>query len=198
MRLPAISPTSMKAEAAALIATRPTAKNLEWAVHRMQGPSRSAATAEERLACALRTAQEITDEDADFCRRIGQHGLELIREDCQAQERRAREHPDPLQRRLAGVRGLRHRPRPRLCGLRRRDSRPRLGGRDPPAQPGRRPDDLGTGPPRRAAHAHPRQRRRASHAARPGGHRVCRFRPHHCRRRRGQQDRHLSQGARGA
>ncbi len=70
----------MQAEALALIATRPTARNLEWAVERMQKALTSCSTPEDRVACALRVAQEITDEDADFCRRIGQHGLELIRE----------------------------------------------------------------------------------------------------------------------
>ena len=70
----------MKAEAAALIATRPTAKNLEWAVDRMQKALAACATPEDRRAGALRTATEITDEDADFCRRIGLHGRELIRE----------------------------------------------------------------------------------------------------------------------
>jgi methylthioribose-1-phosphate isomerase len=70
----------MKSEAAALIATRPTAKNLEWAVVRMEKALTACATADARLACALRTATEITDEDADFCRRIGLHGKELIRE----------------------------------------------------------------------------------------------------------------------
>ena len=68
------------AEAAALHATRPTAKNLEWAVARMQKALGACVTSEDRLACALRTAQEITDEDADFCRRIGLHGCEVIRE----------------------------------------------------------------------------------------------------------------------
>ena len=70
----------MQAEAAALVATRPTAKNLEWAVVRMQKALAACAAPEERLACALRVATEITDEDADFCRRIGLHGRELIRE----------------------------------------------------------------------------------------------------------------------
>jgi len=70
----------MRTEAAALIATRPTAKNLEWAVACMQKALAACTTPEERLACALRIAQEITDEDADFCRRIGLHGRELIRE----------------------------------------------------------------------------------------------------------------------
>ena len=72
--------TRVQAEAAALIATRPTAKNLEWAVVRMQQALASCTTPAARLACALRTAQEISDEDAEFCRRIGQHGCELIRE----------------------------------------------------------------------------------------------------------------------
>jgi methylthioribose-1-phosphate isomerase len=70
----------MRSEAAALIATRPTAKNLEWAVARMHKALAGCTTPEDRLACALRVAQEITDEDADFCRRIGLHGRELIRE----------------------------------------------------------------------------------------------------------------------
>ena len=70
----------MKTEAAALIATRPTAKNLEWAVVRMQKALAPCRTPAERRDCALLTATEISDEDADFCRRIGQHGCELIRE----------------------------------------------------------------------------------------------------------------------
>jgi len=70
----------MKAEALALIATRPTARNLEWAVERIQQALESCDLPEERLACALRVATEITDEDAEFCRRMGVHGLELIRE----------------------------------------------------------------------------------------------------------------------
>ena len=70
----------MHAEASALIATRPTAKNLEWAVVRMQQALASCTTPESRLACAVQTAQEISDEDADFGRRIGLHGCELLRD----------------------------------------------------------------------------------------------------------------------
>jgi methylthioribose-1-phosphate isomerase len=64
-----------------LIATRPTAVNLEWAVRRCladiqaAGPDVSA-----QIIAARQTALEIADEDADFCRRIGEHGVELIAE----------------------------------------------------------------------------------------------------------------------
>ncbi|HAL91749.1 MAG TPA: S-methyl-5-thioribose-1-phosphate isomerase [Verrucomicrobia bacterium] len=69
----------MQAEAAALLATRPTAKNLEWAVNRMQKALATLAPT-DRIDCARREAQAITDEDAEFSRRMGQHGLALIRE----------------------------------------------------------------------------------------------------------------------
>ena len=69
------------AEAAArLLKTRPTASNLAWAVSRL----RSAMEKEEGVAAkrrrAFAEAQAIADEDADFCRRIGEHGLAVIRE----------------------------------------------------------------------------------------------------------------------
>ena len=62
-----------------LIATRPTAVNLAWAVERQLREISKAASREEKIQTAWRTAAEIADEDADWCRRIGQHGLELIR-----------------------------------------------------------------------------------------------------------------------
>ena len=63
-----------------LVATRPTAVNLAWAVNRQvaaiaAAPDDPAA----RVQVALATAHAIADEDADFCRRIGQHGVALIR-----------------------------------------------------------------------------------------------------------------------
>ena len=70
---------AMQAEAAALVATRPTAQNLEWAVGRMQ-TALAACPPPDRAETARREAQAISDEDADFCRRIGQHGLPLLRE----------------------------------------------------------------------------------------------------------------------
>lgn len=63
-----------------LTATRPTAANLAWAVRRQLVAMRTVPTAEAKVEAAFRTATEIADEDADFCRRIGQHGLALIRE----------------------------------------------------------------------------------------------------------------------
>jgi methylthioribose-1-phosphate isomerase len=61
-----------------LKATRPTAVNLAWAVDRQERAMSAATTPEERIAIALRTAQAIADEDAEACRMIGQHGLQLI------------------------------------------------------------------------------------------------------------------------
>jgi methylthioribose-1-phosphate isomerase len=64
-----------------LIATRPTAVNLEWAVRRQIAAIRGAAPdVDAMLAAALHTAHEIADEDADYCHRLGQHGKSLIQE----------------------------------------------------------------------------------------------------------------------
>ncbi|MEI6034068.1 MAG: S-methyl-5-thioribose-1-phosphate isomerase [Verrucomicrobiae bacterium] len=61
-----------------LKATRPTAVNLAWAVDRQERAISSAGSPAEKVAVALRTAQEIADEDAAACRRIGEHGVERI------------------------------------------------------------------------------------------------------------------------
>jgi len=63
-----------------LKATRPTAVNLVWALDRQMVEISKAESTEDKIAIALRTAQEIADEDASFCRRLGEHGLPLIRE----------------------------------------------------------------------------------------------------------------------
>ncbi|HEX5170603.1 MAG TPA: S-methyl-5-thioribose-1-phosphate isomerase [Cyclobacteriaceae bacterium] len=63
-----------------IISTRPTAVNLAWAVNRQLDALQKGATAEEKIAIAYQTAGCIADEDADFCKRIGEHGLKLIRE----------------------------------------------------------------------------------------------------------------------
>ncbi len=60
-----------------LKATRPTAVNLAWAVAR-QLKVLDGAPPEQRIQTALNTAQAIADEDADFCRRIGEHGVSLL------------------------------------------------------------------------------------------------------------------------
>ncbi|MCB0180621.1 MAG: S-methyl-5-thioribose-1-phosphate isomerase [Anaerolineae bacterium] len=62
-----------------LKATRPTAVNLEWAVKRQLSVIEAAGNdIEVKIQTAFDMAQTIADEDADFCRRIGQHGLPLI------------------------------------------------------------------------------------------------------------------------
>jgi methylthioribose-1-phosphate isomerase len=66
--------------AAKLKATRPTAVNLSWAVERQLRNIAEAQNAKQKVAIALRTARSIADEDAEHCRSIGQHGLELIQE----------------------------------------------------------------------------------------------------------------------
>jgi methylthioribose-1-phosphate isomerase len=66
--------------AAQLKATRPTAVNLSWAVERQLRNIAEGKNVTEKVALALRTATSIADEDAEHCRMIGQHGLELIRE----------------------------------------------------------------------------------------------------------------------
>ncbi|HQQ74237.1 MAG TPA: S-methyl-5-thioribose-1-phosphate isomerase [Pseudomonadales bacterium] len=61
-----------------LIATRPTAINLRWAVERIQR-STSTSTMSNKAKVALQEATLICDEDADICSRIGDHGLSLIK-----------------------------------------------------------------------------------------------------------------------
>ena len=63
---------------ATLAATRPTAVNLGWALSRMQARL-VALPAGSRAAAAWREAAAIAEEDADQCRRIGEHGLALLR-----------------------------------------------------------------------------------------------------------------------
>jgi len=65
--------------AAKLKATRPTAVNLAWAIERQMKSIATINSVEERQRVAFQTAREIADEDAEYCRRIGEHGLELIR-----------------------------------------------------------------------------------------------------------------------
>lgn len=70
--------SSLQAGAETLIATRPTAANLARAVNRQLAAMEEGRTIAEKIGIARRVAAEIADEDADFCRHIGQHGLQLI------------------------------------------------------------------------------------------------------------------------
>jgi methylthioribose-1-phosphate isomerase len=72
---------AMQAAAQQLMATRPTAVNLEWAAKRQLAAIAAAGDdVETKIEAVASMAQEIADEDADFCRRIGEHGLSLIAE----------------------------------------------------------------------------------------------------------------------
>ena len=71
---------ALKSAAETLKATRPTAVNLEWAVDRqLEAISQAEGDIATKIQAALDTAAAIADEDADFCRRIGQNGLPLIK-----------------------------------------------------------------------------------------------------------------------
>ncbi|HEY5239487.1 MAG TPA: S-methyl-5-thioribose-1-phosphate isomerase [Rhizomicrobium sp.] len=62
-----------------LLETRPTAVNLRWALKRMRDALRNHPHA-ERAALAWREAAALCDEDVETCRRIGEHGLAILRE----------------------------------------------------------------------------------------------------------------------
>jgi methylthioribose-1-phosphate isomerase len=64
---------------ALLIATRPTAINLKWALDEMMAAVRNRARA-ERVEAAYKRAQDIADEDVEINAAIGRHGLKLIEE----------------------------------------------------------------------------------------------------------------------
>ncbi len=68
----------VRAEGEKLVATRPTAVNLAWAVERQLKTMEAAGDVETMIETARQTAQAITDEDAEFCRRIGEHGVSII------------------------------------------------------------------------------------------------------------------------
>ncbi|HEY1612399.1 MAG TPA: S-methyl-5-thioribose-1-phosphate isomerase [Rhizomicrobium sp.] len=60
-----------------LLATRPTAVNLRWALARMRDRLRNQPR-ETRAAAAWREAALLCDEDVETCRRIGENGLALL------------------------------------------------------------------------------------------------------------------------
>jgi len=71
------SDESLERAYALLLATRPTAINLKWALDEVVSVVRNRPRA-ERAAAALRRASEICDEDVAINRAIGRHGLKLI------------------------------------------------------------------------------------------------------------------------
>jgi len=72
------SDASLDTACRTLLATRPTAINLAWALGQIGDVVRHRPPS-ERFAAAWARAAEICDEDVETCRRIGEHGLEVIR-----------------------------------------------------------------------------------------------------------------------
>jgi methylthioribose-1-phosphate isomerase len=71
------SDEAMERAYATLIATRPTAINLKWALDEMTAALRNRPR-HERVAAAYRRAAEISDQDVAINQAIGRHGLALI------------------------------------------------------------------------------------------------------------------------
>ncbi len=73
------SDESLEAASKLLLATRPTAVNLRWAIDEMAHAVRSLPR-KKRVIAAYARAAEICDEDVEMCRMIGVHGLKLIQD----------------------------------------------------------------------------------------------------------------------
>ncbi|TDI57955.1 MAG: S-methyl-5-thioribose-1-phosphate isomerase [Alphaproteobacteria bacterium] len=72
------SDTNLQAASDQLMATRPTAVNLRWALDEM-GQVLSPLAPADRAVAAYAKAANICDDDVEICRQIGEHGLELIK-----------------------------------------------------------------------------------------------------------------------
>ena len=72
------SPESIRAACSVLLATRPTAVNLRWALDDMRGRL-LAVDESRRVDCAYARAAEICDEDVAINAAIGEHGVALLR-----------------------------------------------------------------------------------------------------------------------
>ena len=68
-----------KEKAMKLRAARPTAVNLAWAVDRVLGVVNLVQDTKEKVNLARDTAVLIADEDAEWCRKIGENGLSIIK-----------------------------------------------------------------------------------------------------------------------
>ena len=154
---------------ATLLATRPTAINLKWALDEMVAAVRNRAR-EDRVAAAYRRANEIADEDVAINQAIGRHGVKLI--EAIAANKKPGERVNVLTHCNAGWLATVDVGTATASIYAAHDAgpaRPCLGRRDAPAQSGRLAHRLGTRPARRAAYRDPGQHRRPPDAARHGG-----------------------------
>lgn len=69
---------SMHAAVADLRATRPTAVNLSWALERMSKIIERATSVDEARSRLIEEALTIHRDDAEMCKRIGEHGASLV------------------------------------------------------------------------------------------------------------------------
>lgn len=69
---------TLRLAAEKLCNSRPTAKNLAWAVDRVQKAVGEKNSSIEKIDQAFAAACAIADEDALFCKQIGEHGLPII------------------------------------------------------------------------------------------------------------------------
>jgi methylthioribose-1-phosphate isomerase len=58
--------------------TRPTAVNLSWAVEKQINAIKKGNSINEKISIAYKTAVEIADVDAEYCRKIGENGVKII------------------------------------------------------------------------------------------------------------------------
>lgn len=70
--------TGLRSKADQLIATRPTAVNLKWAVDRQLAELSGISSIGDKITRARKVAQEIADEDVEWCRSIGEYGKDII------------------------------------------------------------------------------------------------------------------------
>ena len=136
-----------------LNATRPTAINLRWALNEMRAPAGPDGPRPSAPPPPPPTRRrDLPTRMWRSTAAIGRNGLAVIRDIASPQEAgRAGQHPHPLQRRLARDGRLGHRHLADLPRGRSRHRRPRLGRRNPAAQPGRPAHGVGAERPRRAA-----------------------------------------------
>ncbi|MEA3469261.1 MAG: S-methyl-5-thioribose-1-phosphate isomerase [Thermodesulfobacteriota bacterium] len=69
---------ALKEGAERLDKSRPTARNLKWAVDRVLKAAENGKNNDEKKEIIFKTACAIADEDASFCKALGQHGLQII------------------------------------------------------------------------------------------------------------------------
>ncbi|HLB06137.1 MAG TPA: S-methyl-5-thioribose-1-phosphate isomerase, partial [Alphaproteobacteria bacterium] len=80
---------ALEAAYARLIATRPTAVNLRFALEEMRAVVRNT-QAPRRVSAAYRRAGELCEEDIAICQAIGRHGLKLIEQAAASPRQRGR------------------------------------------------------------------------------------------------------------